>query len=619
MKRFAALLLAACLLIAMFPAAHAAQQEPEARIQTAQLLDAVHETYEVPEVGEDLNWVVPMFDMYGMTVVQGEEMVLSCMVDDGSRYTVNAGFMVFKGTLEELTDDSQPVAFNYGPTENSNEYVEKFYWDTTGMDCGDYTAIFYLTPDDDEGRVLYASACDVYISDREIPLEHLQLCVLELGQPTEAVRVKAGEHQHMSVVAVRYPYHTTDRRQVVMSGYDGDFSYGRANFPFAESINAPSEPGEYRIKGWVYGENFKAEHATEMKVIVEEDVGQFPVITALDGGVMCFGQEKRFRIDMPAGTDLYDAVIQVTVDGLVEVTRVEENVLYLKGIRVDSNYQELCVALGERFVTRSFGSKNHSDYAQYVTEPTCTEPGVRSHSCSDCGLVWYEDVEPLGHRIKNGAEIVVIEAPKATKNGISGGECERCGELAAFETGCIFYDTQPDWFYSDALDYCYDAGIINGLDEHTFGPTATLNRAQLVTMLYRHAGSPAVAGESTFADVPAESFYTDAVIWASENGIVNGYEDGSFRPADAITREQIVTMLHRYVVSLGMDNGERNDLAAFEDLDMLHRYAREPMEWAVANGVINGLSETALGPQQSANRAQTVTILYRIITGILAE
>jgi hypothetical protein len=286
---------------------------------------------------------------------------------------------------------------------------------------------------------------------------------------------------------------------------------------------------------------------------------------------------------------------------------------------VDSSYQELCVALGERFVTRSFESQNHSDYAKYETKPTCTEVGVRSHYCEDCGLIWYEEVEAKGHKIKKGAEIVVIEEPKATKRGISGGECERCGELATFETGCIFYDTQPDWFYSDALDYCYEKGIINGLTANTFGPGETLNRAQLVTMLYRHAGSPEVEGENLFTDVPDGQFYTNAVIWASANGIVNGYEDGSFRPGNPINRQELVTMLHRYAVSLGKDNGQRSDLAAFTDLDQLMGFAADAMGWAVANGIINGISETELGPRQSANRAQTVTILYRTITGILAE
>lgn len=618
MKKTLALLLAFVLLAAMFPAASAAQEKNGVQIQTAELLEVMNETSEAPEVGEILNYFVPTFEMYGMTVVQGETMILSGVVDDGSFYEFKAGAMVFRGTMDQITEDSEPVWSNLGPTENSNGYVEKLYWDTKGMKTGDYTAILFLTDADE--NVLFASACDVYISSKEIPLERLGIYVMELGKETEQVRVRAGERDSLSLAVVRYPYHTTDRRTPVFTGIKGDFNYGYAQFPIPnDGIVVPAEAGEYLIQGFLYDEEWNAEFSTELKVIVEEDVGQFPAITALDGNTMCFGQEKGFRIDMPQGSTLEDALVQISVPGLVEVTRVEDNVIYLKGLKVNRSRQHMTVALGDRFVERSVESKNHADFSRYVTEPTCTEPGVRSHTCGDCGLVWYEDVEPKGHRIKKGAEIIVIEEPKATKYGLSGGACERCGELATFETSKIFYDTQPDWFYSDALDYCYEAGIINGLDEHTFGPTATLNRAQLVTMLYRHAGSPAVEGECTFADVPVGQFYTEAVIWASANGIVNGYEDGSFRPGDVITREQIVTMLYRYVVSLGKDNGERNDLSAFEDLDMLRAYALEPMQWAVANGVINGLSETTLGAQESANRAQTVTILYRIITGTLAE
>lgn len=618
MKKLIALVLTVILLMAMFPVVSAEQEKPSVQIQTAELLEAMNEVSEAPEVGEKLNYFVPTFEMYGMTVVKGETMILSGVVDDGSFYEFKAGAMVFKGTIDEINEDSEAVWYTLGPTENSNGYVEKLYWDTKGMETGDYTAIMFLTDFDE--NVLYASACDLYISDKEIPLERLGIYVMELGKESEQVRVKAGERDKLSLAVVRYPYHTTDRRVPVFTGNEGNFGYGMANFPIPQDgISVPAEPGTYEIGAFLYGAGWKAEFNTKLRVIVEEDAGQFPTITALDGGMLCFGQEKGFRIDMPEGSTLEDAIIQISVPGLFEVTRVEDNVIYLKGLKVNSSWQHLTVALGDRFVERSVESKNHDDYSTYVTEPTCTEPGVQKHSCGDCGLIWYEDVEPKGHRIKNGAEIIVIEEPKATKNGISGGECERCGELATFETINIFYDTEPDWFYSDPLDYCYANGIINGLDEHTFGPTATLNRAQLVTMLYRHAGSPAVEGESTFTDVPAESFYNAAVIWASENGIVYGYEDGSFRPGNFITRQELVTMLHRYMVRLNKDSGERSDLAAFEDLDQLMGYAEDAMQWAVANGVISGISATQLGPQQSANRAQTVTILHRIITGILGE
>ena len=124
-------------------------------------------------------------------------------------------------------------------------------------------------------------------------------------------------------------------------------------------------------------------------------------------------------------------------------------------------------------------------------------------------------------------------------------------------------------------------------------------------------------GESPFRDVPAGAYCTDAVIWAHQNGVVSGYEDGTFRPVNDITRQEIITILHSYVVMLGMDNGARDDLAAFEDLDMLMPYALEHMRWAVANGVMQGISPNTLGPRQNAIRAQTVTILYRVFVDIL--
>lgn len=311
-----------------------------------------------------------------------------------------------------------------------------------------------------------------------------------------------------------------------------------------------------------------------------------------------------------------EVLIQTTHPGKMEL-RVEGDVVYVKNQKIHPGYSYMSAAWGDYYAVDLFLDNIHNMDVWTEREATCTDPGLQIEGCVHCRQ-WAKKIEipALGHDV---AQTEVIAEPTATKDGIESGRCARCEQNVEQAIPRIFADTEPDWFYSDPLDYCYANGIINGMSADAFGPNETLNRAQLVTMLYRHAGSPAVEGESAFTDVPEGEFYSAPVAWASANGIVNGYEDGTFRPGAVITREQIVTMLHRYVVALGKDSGERNDLSAFADLDMLHEYALEPMRWAVENGVINGISNTELGPQQSANRAQTATILYRIITGTLAE
>lgn len=617
MKKTIALLLAATLLIAMFPAVSAAVPEqsmilsrvesmPE--IDVERVMDDAVRTYGSKSNG----FIVPDFGMYGMTVMEGETMYVHFHME---RDDATAVLLIFQGHYEELTEDSEVVASGQMESGGGSQTM---YWDTTGMDAGDYT--IYYTLVDDAGELVFATLTDVYISDQEIPLEKITFYVHELGMETEQVRLALDSYQpeSLTVSAVRYPYHTTDRRHIKIEGVYNAFIHGSGNFYGFDGFTASGFVGRQYLCAYIDDGGFRS-FLTYLNVDVEEPDETHTFIYPDENKVqkyICYDTVTPIKIKIPEGYSIEDALIQTSRPGLISVS-AEGDTLYVTPLNGGFNLEHLIVAFGDTFDAIRFRTWDHFYESETVQEATCTEDGLRARICGYCGDRKDEEIIPaLGHDV---AESAVVTEPTATKDGAGIGHCTRCDLDVETVIPRIFTDTQPDWFYSDALDYCYEAGIINGLDEHTFGPTATLNRAQLVTMLYRHAGSPAVEGESTFIDVPAESFYTDAVIWASENGIVNGYEDGSFRPADAITREQIVTMLHRYVVSLGMDNGERNDLAAFEDLDMLHEYAREPMEWAVANGVINGLSETTLGPQQSANRAQTVTILYRIITGILAE
>lgn len=564
------------------------------------------------DLGNMCGYLVPDFGMYGMTVLKGETMGVRYYVDRESDEKVV--IMVCKGHYEDLAEDSEVVASAVRTEGGGSQFLE---WDTSGMPAGDYTIVFTILDANDEP--VYATMADVFISSVEIPMEKIGFYVYELGIETDVVRLPLADYrpESLSVAPVRYPYHTTDRRPISIEGVYGAFSIGGGNFDFVDGRGASGFVGRQYLCAYI-SENGGRRFLTYLNVDVEEVNDSHVLIHPDEGGVLqyiCKGQENVIPIQIPAGESLENALIQTSRPGLLSY-RVEGDTLYVTPLVGYCGMQTLMVAFGNTYDAISFYIEDHFYSSKTISEATCTEDGVAASVCRYCGDQRGEPwiVPARGHMVDS---VETITEPKATKDGIGIGHCRRCDLDVEVPVSCIFTDTEPDWFYSDALDHCYEMGIINGLDEHTFGPTATLNRAQLVTMLYRHAGSPAVEGQSSFTDVPEGEFYSDPVAWASMNGIVNGYEDGSFRPAAEITREQIVTMLYRYVVMLGKDNGERSDLAAFTDLDMLHEYAKEPMQWAVANGVINGMSETVLGPQDFANRAQTVTILYRIITGIL--
>ena len=614
MKRSIAMLLALVLVLALIPAAGAAAPEGMLTIQrvgtptpveTAKVMEKMQPYGLVnPTDGDYLNYIVPDFETYGLTVVQGEVMDLTAIIGNCNDYDYLMAVLLYEGHYEDLTEDAEPIATGVQETYGVYDSPHSMQWDTTGFAPGDYTVVFCLI--DEAGNAYHASMCDVFVSDVEIPMERLGIYVLELGR--EADTVYEGTYG-LTLLPVRYPYHTTERDRVYFKGHAWT-GYGAGHSIYGEGVT----PNGSDITAYVDRDNKRA-FETVLKVLQPEEDNRM-WFERIDDVFLCFGAEIAYRLHLPQGASMEEVQLQCSHPGRVNI-RVEGDVIYVSSPNRHPGYSYLIASWGDYYACDLFLDQNHEIEEWVVGEATCTQDGLRVRGCVHCGQTEQEWVTPaLGHDV---ADPQVITEPTATKDGTSVGFCARCEQDVELTVSRIFTDTEPDWFYSDALDYCYENGIINGLTASTFGPTATLNRAQLVTMLYRHAGSPAVEGENTFADVPEGQFYTEAVAWASANGIVNGYEDGSFRPGNQITRQEIVTMLYRYVVRLGKDNGQRSELAGFTDLDQLMGYAREPMQWAVANGVINGLSETVLGPQQSANRAQTVTILYRIITGILAE
>ena len=170
--------------------------------------------------------------------------------------------------------------------------------------------------------------------------------------------------------------------------------------------------------------------------------------------------------------------------------------------------------------------------------------------------------------------------------------------------------TESDWFY-DAVTYAYENGLMDGVGAGLFAPNSETTRAQLVTILHRLAGQPAPSGDSGFSDVETGTWYTDAVAWAAQNGIVNGVSDTQFAPGDDITREQLAVILYRYATYQGYDVSQRADLSGFVDAGTISTYAQEALSWANAQGLVLGFEDGSLRPQGTASRAQIAAVLMR--------
>ena len=170
--------------------------------------------------------------------------------------------------------------------------------------------------------------------------------------------------------------------------------------------------------------------------------------------------------------------------------------------------------------------------------------------------------------------------------------------------------TESDWFY-DAVTYAYENGLMDGVGTGLFAPNSETTRAQLVTILHRLAGQPAPSGDSGFSDVETGTWYTDAVAWAAQNGIVNGVSDTQFAPGDDITREQLAVILYRYATYQGYDVSQQADLSGFVDAGTISTYAQEALSWASAQGLVLGFEDDSLRPQGNASRAQIAAVLMR--------
>ena len=176
--------------------------------------------------------------------------------------------------------------------------------------------------------------------------------------------------------------------------------------------------------------------------------------------------------------------------------------------------------------------------------------------------------------------------------------------------GGRFQDVPQDAWYAGAVERVCAAGLMNGTDSRTFSPGGTVTRGQIAAILHRMAGQPAAQG-SSFSDVPPSAYYSEAVAWAARQGVVEGFQDGTFRPNLPVSRQQLAAILWRYAKMERADRGNRAPLRGWLDAGSVSGYAREAMSWALAEGILQGTTDGTLQPQGRAARGQAAVLLER--------
>ncbi len=253
------------------------------------------------------------------------------------------------------------------------------------------------------------------------------------------------------------------------------------------------------------------------------------------------------------------------------------------------------------------------EYEMTTIAPTCDTKGYDRYVCSRCGDNYKKNyTNALGHIDEN-----------------NDGLCDRCG--TEVEGGTVpptppaencpceqFSDVSEKAWYHDAVVFAVENGLMNGVGDNQFDPEGSVTRAMLVTILYRSLNEPSVDGmENPFSDVKDGKWYTNAIIWAADNKIVNGTSETTYEPDASITREQIAAILYRFAVM--SYEFEVDGELSFSDADDVSAYAVEAVTWATANGIINGMPDGTLAPAATATRAQLATMLMRFIDWCQAQ
>ena len=198
-------------------------------------------------------------------------------------------------------------------------------------------------------------------------------------------------------------------------------------------------------------------------------------------------------------------------------------------------------------------------------------------------------------------------------------EPEEVEETEETETISFKDVKENDWFY-EAVSYAVENGLMSGMSEDIFAPNTPLTREMLAVVLYNVEEQPEGTEANTFTDVKADIWYTDAILWANENGIVAGYDNGAYGVGDLITREQFAAILYRYAQFKGYDTTQGGmAVREFSDYENISDYARPAMAWAVNAGIMGGMDDGTLMPQGKATRAEAATMLMNFCENMVEK
>lgn len=291
---------------------------------------------------------------------------------------------------------------------------------------------------------------------------------------------------------------------------------------------------------------------------------------------------------------------EYAIVGYNEIVNVPEDDRYVGGGSGSSSYTVKFNANGGTTVEDVKVSKGKT-----ITAPVTTREGYVFDG-------WYKDValtEPFDFNTKITSSITLYAKWTKAADGCTGTKEEGC---PCFD----FNDLNSAAWYHLGVDYAIDNGLMNGVSDEEFAPDMNLTRAMLVTMLWRVEGKPETTLDATYEDVADNQYYTEAVEWATANGIVTGYSDAEFAPNGNILREQIAAIMFRYAKFKGYDVsvGENTNILSYEDYSEVSEYAIPAMQYSVGSGLMKGRTDSTLNPRENATRAEVATILYRYFT-----